>query len=422
MIEHVQTLAGEIGPREAGSANENRAAEYVAEQFGQAGLEEVQLEPADVVSFDYTRCSVRVPDKPHLTIHSHPALYCGSTDGPLRAPLVYYDSIADVEWTAERVGGKIVAFWGPLTPEDYGRAVRAGVVGLVLIPGYGCGRDVEMEYAFRYITTCGVLAVKRRLPLVTVNYWDAVAVLKSGAEELEIDTDARTFPATGYNVVGRLPGGPGARRRILFCAHHDCPAGAPGAGDNAAGVAIIIGLAQALARERVPADLDFVSFTAEEICLLGAHAYCRQHAGSLAQTDLVLYVDGHGDAVGRTLLHVTGDDSLVAFARAVADEVGYPVDTHRNAVPLDQAVLAARFGIPAIWMGRGPLVYWHTVWDTPDRCSDKVLVEARDFYAAVARRVAEADALPFAKTIPPDLVEALKDEREDRTPHSLLGN
>jgi aminopeptidase YwaD len=396
MLEHVRALAEEIGPRSAGSSAEEKAAAYVAEQFHEAGLVDVAIEPVDVVGFDYSRCHLNCPGlDPSLKLSAHPGRFSGSTDGLVEWPLRYVDTL-DV-LSPEEHEGTAVAFWDGLTVEQYRRALEVGAAGLLLIPSAKAPTHHvrQMGYPFQCSTPFEVLEESKQLPMVSVAYWDIARALQAGADRVVLDVDGETAGKTGHNVVGRLVGEDGARR-VVICAHHDTVAGSPGASDNAAGVAVMIELARRLVTDRPGVHVDFVSFTGEEVGYLGAHAYVEGHAGDLAGTDLVLYVDGQGDRVGRTVYNVTGDDALEAFTGQVVEDLRQPGQVQRYVGGLDHSVLMAAHRMPGVWMQRLPQLFWHTGYDRVDALDERPMREGVDVYAEIVRRMASVPGEPFA--------------------------
>jgi Zn-dependent M28 family amino/carboxypeptidase len=74
-------------------------------------------------------------------------------------------------------------------------------------------------------------------------------------------------------VIGRLQGQ--IPERIVFCAHYDSKVDTPGAYDNAAGVGVLLALAQILSGRKHRHTLEWVAFTGEEGAGLGDMEYAR---------------------------------------------------------------------------------------------------------------------------------------------------
>lgn len=94
--------------------------------------------------------------------------------------------------------------------------------------------------------------------------------------------------STMYNVVGHLYGTDPAAGYYLVCAHYDAIGArsrggwdwrvdaAPGADDNASGVALVLEAARVLAGQSFPWSIRFVAFSGEELGLWGSRAYATQ--------------------------------------------------------------------------------------------------------------------------------------------------
>jgi len=113
-------------------------------------------------------------------------------------------------------------------------------------------------------------------------------------------------PTTQYpadNIIGVLPGTVRGSGYYVICAHYDAIAGnsfptpfteppwywwcenpAPGADDNATGVATVLEAARALSELSFPFDIHFVLFSGEELGLYGSTAYADSAAGYRAAT------------------------------------------------------------------------------------------------------------------------------------------
>jgi glutaminyl-peptide cyclotransferase len=166
------------------------------------------------------------------------------------------------------------------------------------------------------------------------------------------------------NVVGSLPG---RQPAIVLGAHYDTlvkPKGFVGANNGAAGSAIVIEAARALARLRRGADapaLRFVLFDGEEPAqglpeesndfydtgLRGSRAYANAHASTTRAMVLLDYVGGKGLRLPR---EGTSTPSLWAKLRAAARSVGaqrfFPAGTGVSII--DDHTPFLRAGLPAI--------------------------------------------------------------------------
>jgi len=88
----------------------------------------------------------------------------------------------------------------------------------------------------------------------------------------------------GRNVVATLPGTAVPERLLVVGAHYDSFSNdefrvAPGADDNASGVAAVLEMARVLARHRFAVTIRFIAFDAEELGVFGS-----EHAAGLARS------------------------------------------------------------------------------------------------------------------------------------------
>lgn len=137
-----------------------------------------------------------------------------------------------------------------------------------------------------------------------------------------------------FNVIAEPAGFDRGEPHVLVGAHLDTVPQAPGANDNASGIAIVLELAGLVAREPTPLPVVFVAFGAEEPRASGdtGHHYgSRHHAGRLAP----------GEA--RALLGVIAIDRVGAGPRALVCTGG------RSPLALRDALLrtARRLTLPA---------------------------------------------------------------------------
>jgi hypothetical protein len=152
--------------------------------------------------------------------------------------------------------------------------------------------------------------------------------------ELTATLDAATTETTirTHNLIGKLPGRRPDSGAVLFLAHWDgfgrCaepPAEdliCNGAIDNASGLAVLTEIARRLSRERqMDRDVYFLATTAEELGLLGAHAFAENPPLPLGQIVAAFNIDSFAIAPAGTPLAIVGkgmtplDSQIAAVAR-----------------------------------------------------------------------------------------------------------
>ncbi|MBN1481296.1 M28 family peptidase [candidate division KSB1 bacterium] len=211
--------------------------------------------------------------------------------------------------------------------------------------------------------------------------------------------------ATGYNIIGRFQ--PGKRDRLLLCAHWDTRPWADedpdpanhqkpvlGANDGASGVAVLLHLAELFAQNPPRPGIDIVFFDAEDAgshnqnqtWALGSAAFAREYAYSynpryailvdmIGDNNLNIYQEGYSVRYARPVVNKLWDKAAELGISAFIPEVSYVVyDDH---VPLLQA------GIQAADIIDFDYKYWHTIQDTPDKCSPASLEAVGRVVAAV---------------------------------------
>jgi hypothetical protein len=209
----------------------------------------------------------------------------------------------------------------------------------------------------------------------------------------------RAGPASSEmdNLLVRF--GPNASGALLFLAHYDSVPSAPGAVDNAAGVAVLLELARELAAHP-PATPVWIALTAhEEVGLVGAHSLAArlgEHVAFAVALDLVgldgpLVVNGASN-------RVRGDELrwLAAAADAAGIDLSVPAP-HRivsrwwPSIERSDHGAFTHAGVRAIHLVNrggptGERIYlaYHTPLDRPDQVSPPALAEVARLVRALA--------------------------------------
>jgi hypothetical protein len=213
---------------------------------------------------------------------------------------------------------------------------------------------------------------------------------------LGVDPTARLVIAGKTNdIVGRLPGtasGPA----IVLMAHYDSVYRAPGAGDDASGVASILEMVRAL-KHGPPIQRDIiVLFTdGEEAGLLGAEAFAHSHPW-MKDAGLVLNFEARGNR-GPSLLFETSQNNR-PLIQAVAHVAPYPIGSSLfyelyKILPNDTDFTVFRpAGIPGLNFAFGEgLEAYHSPLDTPDHLSLASLQHHGSYGLALTRHFGQFD-------------------------------
>ncbi|HUH13954.1 MAG TPA: M20/M25/M40 family metallo-hydrolase, partial [Longimicrobiales bacterium] len=163
------------------------------------------------------------------------------------------------------------------------------------------------------------------------------------ARSLDLEMSVRfgfsRAPALGYSVAGMVAGTDPtlAAQAVLYVAHYDHVSGGEPAGgdsiwngflDNAAGAAMLLEIARALARDPPARSVLFLFTTAEEQGLLGASWFLHRPPWPLERIRAALNLDGGappGDPEGWSLAGAAASEAG-AVAAAALERLGYAVE------------------------------------------------------------------------------------------------
>lgn len=240
------------------------------------------------------------------------------------------------------------------------------------------------------------------------------------AEAWEADVALSTQETRGLtNVIAELPGADPGLPPLLLAAHWDSTATstpgwveaedpAPGADDDASGVAAILEAARLLAswEPGYERTIRFVLFDGEERGLLGSEAYVDAlvDAGDSVAVALVLDPVGYNPA-GESILWISHDDASATLADSIvtaaedsdltvyaADADAWGGDTRSDHAPFQAA------GMPGLHGGSFPQPdSYHTIDDTFDVVDVTYTTEVATLVAAWA----STEAVPVPEEEPP---------------------
>jgi aminopeptidase YwaD len=125
--------------------------------------------------------------------------------------------------------------------------------------------------------------------------------------------NAQRIPSTGYNVIARKGANP--NRRAVVCAHIDAKIDTPGAIDNAAGVVVLLLLAELLADYSGQLGVEIVAINGEDYyAASGEIQYVARNAGKFDQIAVAINIDAAGYRQGHTAYSLYGCPEYIAQA------------------------------------------------------------------------------------------------------------
>jgi len=398
-----------IGPRLAGSANYERAAEWAAGQLRAAGIERVGFEPFTIPDgWERERASARLVAPVARPLQVAALGWTPSLgDEEIDAQVVALDDVAPENISAQHaLTGRIVL----LPPGDAGgnpatqaarkraldTALRAAGVRAMLSADLEPGNSLSARDR-----TFG--AAVGALPAAQIGRDDARALrelIGRGPVRIAIELRNRVTPGpvTVRNVIGELRGRERPDEWIVVGAHLDSWDVSPSAQDNATGVAMVLDAARAIAAlpDRPRRSIRFALWGAEEQGQLGSTAYVRAHEAELDRVVANLNADaGTGRQIGWTS---PGRSDVIDAVRPLtrpflAPLGGVSFDSSMQYAFQSDGAPFIRAGIPLLDLNADDSTYediHHKDTDTIERVDARNLAIGAGIVAATAFAVADA--------------------------------
>ena len=176
------------------------------------------------------------------------------------------------------------------------------------------------------------------------------------------------------NVVGELPGrDPGAVYLVLghFDSTNDAGgAAAPGADDNASGIAAMLEIARILSGYQLLHPVRFLASNVEEVGIQGAPAFARRAAEAGIPIDGAFNVDAVGSAANGRLLILNGDESSIWLQDILIEMndrfgLGQELRVRQNPAIVADDNFLRDYGIPTVLLAR-EMYGWSATHHTPD--------------------------------------------------------
>ena len=375
-LQHVKRLAVDIGSRPIGSPANRAAADYIGEVFAKSGL---------LVEKQEIPCPDWIPEQTSLELEGEmleASANTFSSSCDLSAAMISVCTPSELEQAA--ITGKVIVFYGDMSQTEL--ATKGGI--------YVSDRDRRIIEILEERQPAGIITINPTLharwrviedfdlniPSLTVSAHSGLKLLKKPGATVRMKITARRSPSHTDNVLGRLPGE--IPEKLVFCAHYDSKVDTPGAYDNAAGVGVLLALAEILSQKKHRHTLEWVAFTGEEGAGLGDMEYARNARTAGNGFDAVTAAMNF-DGVGP----FTGTNTVTSFVaspglEALIDETlqKYPGMMRVEPWPASDHYIFYSHGTPSIALAsKGIRDIYHTMSDTIEWISGEKLAEAVQF-------------------------------------------
>ena len=420
-MDNLTVLCDDFGSRFGGTTGERQAAEFFREKFKKYGLKNSRKESYRYASWTRGVTTLEILEPVRKEIPCIALPYCPTVT--LEADLVSVGDggPGDFDTAGRKLKGKLVMATSAAPrgagrsvhrSEKYARSALAGAVGFIFVNHYdGLG------------PATGSIGDNREaiMPGISVSKEDGSYLQRlmerKGKVLLRLKTRNRTAEKTSWNVIAELPGNMHPDRWVMAGCHYDGHDISQGAMDPVSGMVCVQEAARVLktyAADRIGCGIRFVAFGTEEIGLIGAKNYVKQHAAELDQIRLYINMDSAGGGGRKGIVMHRRPELDATFARAKAQmKVDMPYGQGMSAFSDHFPFFEA--GVPTCGMGdvegvstgRG---FGHTAFDTLDKIKLADLREASSVLARLLLRVSCAEKWPAKRWTARQVERVMKKE------------
>jgi carboxypeptidase Q len=440
VMQNLEYLADNIGPRLSSSPAMRRANEWTASRFEAYGLKTL-LEPyAFGVPWERGSASLRLTAPFTREVTAHSWAWTEGTNGKTLAGSVVLTDLSTPESLAvykDKVRGAWVLprapfpTWNPdgpaMTPEDSTRLqeqikFRNSPFADTTAPAVAARRQfqIDLPYILRSAGALGTLFDGSKeyglmtmsgsptrvspLPNLVISHEDyallARLIGKGVTPRLEGRVESRLgrSPVQQWNTVAEIRGSEKPGQLVILGAHLDSWDLGTGTTDNGTGSMVVLEAARAITRSglKPKRTIRFILFSGEEQGLLGSRAYAEAHAAEADSIQSVLVLDnGTGAVTGQAL---QGRTELAGLWRQLlAPLASLDADSVRDASKSGTDHLSfLPYGVPGFnfdQMSRGYNHTHHSQTDTYDNAVEGDLKQAAAVMAVTAWELANLPEL-----------------------------
>ena len=299
---YLKYLCLDLPSRRVGSQGNRDANEFLARVFASYGFK-IERQPFDCIDWTPGFATLSLNGE-QFQVHVGPFTVCCHA----WAPLVAVSCVEELE--SADVRDKILLLRGEITREQlmpknfpfYNPDEHKHVINLLEMKKprailTATGRNPDLAgavYPFPVIEDGDF-----DIPSAYLTDQEGARLASHAGDLAALVIEAERRPSSGFNLAARKGR---TDRRVVFSAHIDAKDNTPGALDNAAGVVVLLLLAELLKDYDGETGVELVPFNGEDhYSAAGEIAYLKANEGNLDQVLLNINMDGLGSHKGKTL-------------------------------------------------------------------------------------------------------------------------
>ena len=292
----IESLTTEVGQRLAGTEAEARARDWGVAKFKALGFKNVRIEPFQVDHWERhsEHAEITSPFPQKLMITALGGSIATDSDG-IVGQVVRFENLQALKDAPMRgLKGKIVfvdeymtrtqdgSGYGVAVKKRSGAAVEAGKRGAAAALIRSVGTD---HHRFPHTGQMTYDQNVVKVPIAALSAPDADQLYRAlgrGDVEVKLQIDVQSYgKSQSGNVIAEIPGV--TDEIVIIGAHLDSWDLGTGAVDDGAGIGITVGAAKLILdmNKKPKRTIRIVMFGAEEVGLVGAIAYAKEHANEL---------------------------------------------------------------------------------------------------------------------------------------------
>ena len=389
--------------RVGGSAEEMKAAEILKAEIEEMGIK-ADIEPFEIEDYVQEKAELEVlePYNKKYVVRAYRFSENTPEEG-IEAPFYYAENMTDVDIANSK--GKIILVNGIVRLDLFRKILKSGAVGFISMTGTMLDTDENSDLLQR--STRDTLRAFGNLPAASIRVKDAFEMVKEGASKVKLTVKGEFVTRTSHNVVATVLGSDKAEEIVSFGAHFDSVEFSTGVYDNGAGSVINMEILRHFVANPPRRTLQFNWYGSEEMGLLGSKAWVKAHKDELKDHVYMINVDVGGSVLGADQALVLASKEATTYCDAFMRRNGYAVITKQDIYSSDGVPFADN-GVPStsfIRFGAQGAGYIHDRNDIIDWLYPKALERTTKFVQDYAEEMINADVFPFAKVVPPEMVE-----------------